>query len=303
MNIICQQKFADLHDGDRIFYSASSPGKCKEIFEEIKNLDHEVILISGTEDHHVGKIESSNTEYRQINYIFDNVPQNVKYWFTQNNVTRRDNIIPIPLGMRNGHPSSKRPADSSGWDWVVGQHKVLENIYLNDNSSPTKFLYVNYCNRPEHRKKVTEICQEYLNSPHHEANLNYDVYTSHILDHECAMSPIGMGVDCYRIYEILYCKRIPITVKVGKIGEYYADCVPLSWTGTQYAPPQEEEYPIYTDLYPKFPIVMLDSIEELKDINHLKKLVEEQKNKEWDRNLLDFDYWKNLIYEYKNYLK
>ena len=47
---------------------------------------------------------------------------------------------------------------------------------------------------------------------------------------------------------------------------------------------------------------MLDNLEELKDMNHLKKLVDEQKNKEWDRNLLDFNYWKNLIYEYKNSL-
>lgn len=302
MNIICQQKFADLHDGERIFYSNASPGRCRQIFEEIEKLKHEVILITGSEPQHIGKCITPNNQYLESNYIFDNVPKNIKYWFAQDNVTRRHNIIPIPLGMRNGHRSSKRPSDSCGWDWVVEQHKVLENIYLNDNSSPTKFLYVNYCNRPEHRKTVAKMCEEYLYSPYNEAVLKYETYTSHILDHECTMSPIGVGVDCYRIYEILYCKRIPITVKVGKIGEFYADKVPLSWTGTPYAPPQEEEYPIYTDLYSKFPIVMLDSMEELKDINHLKRLVEEQKNKKWDKSLLDFTYWKNLIYEHKNRL-
>lgn len=303
MKLVCQREFANLHDGNQIFYSSSSTGRCREIFKEIEKLDREVILITGTDDQFVGKYESLNNEYQRANYIFDNPPKNIRYWFAQNNITKKENIIPIPIGMRNGFASFKRPNDSPGWDWVERQHRDLENIYINDTSYPTKFLYVNYCNRPEHRKKVSEFCEKYLNSPYHEANLNYDIYTSHILDHECVMSPIGVGVDCYRIYESLYCKRIPITIKVGKIGKFYADGVPLSWAGTPYAPPQEEEYPMYTDLYSKFPIVMLESLEELKDINHLKNLVEEQKNKEWDRNLLDFNYWKNLIYEYKNYLR
>jgi len=302
MKLICQKEFADLHDGNKIFYSSSSLGRCREIFKEIEKINHEVILITGTDDQFIGRYESSDIEYRKANYIFDNIPKNVKYWFAQNNITKRHNIIPIPIGIRNGLASSKRPSDSMGWDWVVEQHKDLENIYLNYNSFPTKFLYVNYCNRPAHREKVAELCKRYLNSYYHEANLNYNVYTSHILDHECVMCPIGMGVDCYRIYEVLYCKRIPITIKVGKVGQFYADGVPLSWAGTSYAPPQEEEYPLYKELYSKLPIVMLDSMEELKDINHLKNLVEEQKNKKWDRNLLDFSYWKNLIHEYKNYL-
>lgn len=303
MEIICQQKFADLHDGDQIFYSNTST--CKEIFQEIERLDHEVILISG-DDLFVGKYEScelaTKKQFEHPNYIFDNVPKNVKYWFAQNNITRKHNIIPIPLGMRNGIPSLKRPNESPGFDWVIEQHRILENVYLNDISHSSKFLYTNYCNRPEHRNTVSKICEQYLNSPYYEANLNYDVYISHILDHECVMCPIGVGVDCHRIYEVLYCKRIPITIKVGKIGQFYSDNIPLSWTGTPYAPPQEEEYPLYTEVYSKFPIVMLESLDELKDINYLKKLIKEQKNKDWDKNLLDFNYWKNLIYKHKELL-
>jgi len=304
MEILCQQKFADLHDGDRIFYSNIT--RCYETFKEIEKLDHEVILITGNGPEFVGHYEDPNAKYNEayqyLNDIFHNHPKNIKYWFAQNNITKKDNVIPIPLGMRNGIRSSVRPDHVTGHDWVVEQHLMLAETYKSKKPDPQKLVYVNYCDRPEHRRTIAKLCNDYLNSPFQYANLKYELYLSNILNHECAMSPIGVGVDCYRTYEILYCDRIPVTMKVGRHGVVYSDSTPPSWTGTHNAPPQDEEYPLYTEIYSKLPIVMLDSLEELKDKTHLKKLVDEQKNKEWDRNLIDFNYWKNMIYEHKERL-
>ena len=75
MEILCQQKFADLHDGDRIFYSNIT--RCYETFKEIEKLDHEVILITGNGPEFVGHYEDPNAKYNEayqyLNDIFHNL--------------------------------------------------------------------------------------------------------------------------------------------------------------------------------------------------------------------------------------
>lgn len=295
MELLETNKFADLHDGKRIFFSHI--GMCESVFKEIEQVENDVILITGNDDTPVGKYTGTEKQnaFVRINNIFDNVPKNVKYWFAQNNITAKDNIIPIPLCLRNSF-THFRYEHGCGFEWCAPQHEILKDVYLNDTSIPKNFLYVNYCNRPDHRNSVRKICEEYLGVRYDEATLSYEQYVENILNSECVMCPIGVGVDTYRLYEVLYCKRIPITVKVGKYGVKYCDNDLVSWCDTINAPPQEEEYPIYKELYSKLPVVMLESLEELKDVNHLKKLVEEQKNKKWDTDLLDFNYWKQMIY-------
>lgn len=302
MELLEINKFANLHDGERIFFSHID--MCEKVFDEISKLNHNVILITGNHDTPAGRYEGNRTkDFSHINNIFDSVPKNVKYWFAQNNITKKENIIPIPLGLMNS-VHHFRGEHGYGYDWAAERHELLKQIYLNDTSVPTKFLYSNFSNRPNHRTVAKDICEKYLNSNYEEPSLRYENYISNVLDHECVLCPIGVGVDTYRLYETLYCKRIPITIKVGKYGIKYCDTQydEISWCDTINCPPQEEEYPIYTELYSKLPVVMLESLEELKDINHLKKLVEEQKNKKWDKTLLDFNYWIQMILNYKDKL-
>jgi hypothetical protein len=299
MKLLQTNLFADLHDGNKIFFTCAQ--LYEEVFAEIRKLNHNVILITGNNaDLPIGRYESDLDQFKIINSIFDNVPSNVKYWFAENNITKKENIIPIPIGLKSSFSHFRRE-HGIGYDFMNEQLELLENVYLYDDTTPNKFLYLNYCNRPNHRVKVKKICEQYLNVNYNEG-LYFDEYISDILRHECVICPIGVGVDTYRIYETLYCKRIPITIKVGKPGVLYSDFDELSWTGTEYAPPQEEEYPIYTELYSQLPVVMLESLDELKDINHLKNLVNEQKKKEWNKDILDFNYWKTMILEYSKKL-
>jgi hypothetical protein len=300
MKLLQTNLFADLHDGKKIFFCCA--GLYKEVFDEIRKLNHDVILITGNNgDIPIGKYENDDDQFKHINAIFDSVPSNVKYWFAENNITKKENIIPIPIGLKNSFSHFRRE-HGFGYDFMEEQIELLKNVYFHDDSTPNKFLYLNYCNRPNHRVKIKEICEQHLNVKYNEACLYFEEYIRDILNHECVLCPVGVGVDTYRLYETLYCKRIPITIKVGKHGVLYSDFDELSWTGTDYAPPQKEEYPIYTELYSQLPVVMLESLEELKDINYLKNLVEEQKKKEWNRDLLDFNYWKNMILEYSKKL-
>jgi len=302
MEVLEINKFANLHDGEKIFFSHID--MCEKVFDEISKLDHNVILITGNHDTPVGRYtKDREEEFKHINKIFDSVPKNVKYWFAQNNITKKENIIPIPIGLMNSVDHFRRE-HGFGYDWTAERHNLLKEVYLNDNSAPSKFLYSNYSNRPNHRTVVKDICKDYLGSEYEEPCLRYENYISNVLDHECVMCPIGVGVDTYRLYEVLYCKRIPITVKVGKYGIKYCDSDydELSWCDTINCPPQDDEYPVYTDLYSKLPVVMLETLDELKDKEHLKKLIEEQKNKSWNKDLLDFNYWKQMILDYKEKL-
>lgn len=294
MEVLQINKFASLHDGKRVFFSNTD--SVLETFKEIEKLDHEVILISGNNDTFVGFYEGDEKIYGHMNAMFMQMPKNIKYWFAQNNITKKENIIPLPIGIQN---SFSIPG-TSGYDWI--DPTILPRVFKEDTTRPTKYFYLNYANRPGHRKKVTEVCEKYLRIIYHQP-FKYDRYLADVLDHEAIICPAGMGLDTHRLYETLYCKRIPITIKVGTYGISYSDEDEVSWAGTPYCPPQKKEYPIYTNLYAKLPVVILDSVEELKDAERLKMLIEEQKNKKWDRNMLDFAYWKNMILELKEQLQ
>ena len=81
--------------------------------------------------------------------------------------------------------------------------------------------------------------------------------------------PVGNGLDTHRVYETLYCGRIPITF-------------------------QKE---LYERLYNKLPIVYLDSIDKLNDVTLLESLISSEEKKIWDKDILNFSYWKNIINE------
>ena len=72
------------------------------------------------------------------------------------------------------------------------------------------------------------------------------------------------------IYETLYLNRIPITLNKT----------------------------LYTLLHHNFPVVLLEHPEQLLDFNFIKSELEKAKTKIWDKNMLDLNYWKNLILSY-----
>jgi hypothetical protein len=285
METISSVKFATLHNEKTIFYSHIR--HLGEVFNKINSIDHEVILITGADD---------------VSVVNFSAPDNVKYWFAQNCLVQHEKIIPIPIGLRNSFPyhiENQSPI-LCGCDYYWGQisEKMLTQIYLNDNSIPNDFLYANFNlgSNLGYRPFLKNICEQvpFINyeDPVEDDN-GYGNYYSKILDHQFNFCPIGNGIDTHRIWETLYCKRIPITLNCNcsKYPKINKDIVGESWQ----IPPQEDEYAIYTKLYSKLPIIVLDSYEELFDKNHLQELMEEQKNKKYNYELLDFNYWKNLI--------
>lgn len=285
METISSVKFATLHNENTIFYSHIS--HLNEVFNKINSIDHEVILITGACDVPVDNFSA---------------PDNVKYWFAQNCLVQHEKIIPIPIGLRNSFPYHipNQASILSGASYDNGKfiEDGLTKIYLNDNSIPTKFLYSNFNTDSNmgYRIFIKNISKEipYITYEDPIENENgYKNYWNQILDHESILCPIGNGIDTHRIWETLYCKRIPITINANcfKSIKINTECLGESWQ----IPPQEDEYAIYTKLYSQLPIVILDNYQQLYDQDYLKSQIEYQKNKKYNMELIDFNYWKSYI--------
>jgi len=290
MDILSAVKFATLHNDQTIFYSHIS--YVHEVFDKIKKLNHNVILITGNCDPPVTSFTA---------------PSNVKYWFAQNCLSSDDRTIPIPIGLRNSFPLELpgQYSITSGASYSNGEftEKSMKHIYENcQDIIPTKFLYTNFNTETNrgYRRVIKQISQESEFITFEEPNptvQGYNSYYGKILDHEATLCPVGNGVDTHRIWEVLYCRRIPITInancyKYPRVNQLKG----FPGEGSNI-PPLKEEYGVYTKLYSQLPIVVLNSYQELLDKQYLKNLIElkKSKQKKYNFDLLDFDYWKNLI--------
>jgi hypothetical protein len=242
-------------------------------------------------------------------------PKNIKYCFSQNALKNSENIIPIPIGLRNSFPHyiQNQSPILSGAPYEDGEYssKKLTEIYLNDNTSPTKFLYSNFLvsSNLGYRSFIRDLC---INTSHinyeepdgkfiSDDTNQYDNYLNQILDHQSTFCPAGNGIDTHRIWEVLYCKRIPITINANsfKTIKINSGCDGESFQ----IPPQETEYAIYNKLYPSLPIVILENYEQLLDENYLRSQIEYQKNKKHNMEVIDFNYWKSKILKLEKTLK
>jgi hypothetical protein len=224
--------------------------------KDIGGLNNDVILISGNSDYPI------TDEYLKI------LPNNVIRWFGQNILSNHEIFEPIPLGIENKIDSFRPGHGISYYERVNEKENLLGR---NSNLIPTKKIYANFKvdTNYNHRIVVRDICKKSNHIDWEEPNLTLNEFFDKILDYEMVVCPIGNGLDTHRLWEVLYSNRIPITVKVGNFKIY--------------------------EMYEKFPIILLDNINELGDENILSVKYQKIKEKKFDRTLLDFDFWKNKI--------
>jgi len=229
-------------------------------FEYIKKLENDVILVSG------------NSDYPIDDFRFSKKPKNVKVWYAQNALVNDDNLIPIPIGFENKLPAYRDGHGIGYYDRVsLKEDLVLRNLQV----TPTKKIYANFkiSTNYNYRSLVRDVCLKSDYIDWDEPNLNLVEFFDKILDYEMIVCPAGNGVDTHRLWEVLYSNRIPITIKVG-------------------------DFKIY-ELYNKLPIIILDNIEDLYNIDLIEKKLEKIKNNEYDLSILDVSYWFDEINQNK----
>jgi len=227
-------------------------------FENIKKINNDIILITG------------NSDYPILDNIIELIPKNVKKWYGQNILTYHEKIEPIPMGIENRYDSVRSGHGIGYYERVEIKESLLKR---NTTLTPTKKIYSNFQINTNytHRQKVKSISIE---SPHidwEEPNLSLEGFFNKILDYEMVVCPAGNGVDTHRLWEVLYSNRIPITVKIG-------------------------DFKIY-ELYNKLPIVVLENIDDLLDLELIYKKYNQIKINYKNIGMIDFNYWKNKILE------
>lgn len=228
----------------------------KQEFDYIKNINNDVILVTG------------NSDYPITDDIVNLVPKNVVKWYAQNALSNYDLIEPIPLGIENKLPSVRQNHGIGYFD-RVSEKEVLLNRKI--EKYPDKFIYANFNINTnfEERIKYKNISIQSNHIDWSENNLSLESFFDKIKEYQMILCPIGNGIDTHRLWEVLYSDRIPITVKVGN-------------------------FKIYT-LYEKLPIIILNDINELLDYDLIISKFHHIKNKNFEKKILDVNYWINEI--------
>lgn len=208
---------------------------------------------------------SGNSDYCINQKIVSLAPKNIHHWFCQNKLCDSTNITSIPLGIENTVECSV-----SGHGLVhphaIEKPKLLTNLRPKNPSSLILSNF-NVWTNPNHRSRIREIS---INADHInwvEPNLSYEYWIDTVLDHRAVLCAQGNDSgDNHRIYETLYLGRIPLTFNKAQ----------------------------YDHLHHKFPIVLIEDENRLKDSIWLDNKISEQE-KNFNNELLDFNHWANII--------
>jgi len=255
-NYIELNKLSSLHNNNTIFFCKTD--YLLQDFEYISKLNHDVVLISG------------NSDYAITDTLMNLAPPNIKKWFAQNAVSYNSKLEPIPMGLENKLPSSRDGHGIGYFDRASTKEKLLLSISEN-TIEPSKFIYANFNTYTNlaYREPMRHIAQQCSYIDWEDPKFSLQTLFSKFLDYKMILCPVGNGIDTHRLWEVLYCGRIPITIKIGP-------------------------YKIY-DLYQKLPIIVLDSIDQLIDKSYLLSKYEEIKQTIYDNNILTSSYWQHEI--------
>lgn len=166
--------------------------------------------------------------------------------FSTNASIWHPNVIPIPIGVLDFDESLIKK-DSFGVDKPI-------------------FCYANFnvwCGRD----KVVETLQNFscIYWKRHEGEDAQEHYINDLLNSNFVISPFGNGMDCYRIWESIYCGAIPIVPR----------CVLF-------------------ERFARLPIIMLDSWRSF-DPEWLQRQYDDLKARGGSYDYADLDYWEERI--------
>ena len=265
-------KFLELHDGEKIFYTKHD---ClKEAVSQIGALNRDVILII------------NGSDFCVYNETLEIIPDNVKKIFTHNchadlSLTG-DRVIPIPRGIEISEAIN---VNSYAWCGVEIEGEEKRQVLSSPpHKEPSKFIYANFrvATNTTHRTQIRNIAIEksYItwkeppgksDRERFESNISYMEFVNDILDHQAVLCAQGNDWGCnLRIYETLYLSRIPITFNSG----------------------------LYRNLHHLFPTVLITDLKQLDDKEELQASIDLAAEKwETSRKYLDFNYWKDMILE------
>ena len=202
--------FTDFDNDELVYCNSSLLNESKpkliesKLYEKLKQFKNPFKLVLHNSDQNFGII--------QLKYL--DIP-NCKKIYTQNVNVIHDDVIPLPIGIAN-----------SFWKW--GNLDIFDEVLGADIDTKSDFIYANFTqaggvrdvNRLESYENV-----EKQNIPFVE-NMEYKDYLNTLKTYKYCISPQGNGIDCYRMWESLYLKVIPICIR-STLVEYFSKLFPI----------------------------------------------------------------------------
>jgi len=238
--------------------------------------DHVRFLFSACSQNHQSNyiVFTTNSDFPATHQLIQRMPANVIKWFSQNVEYLHPKLESIPIG-------------SATATWVgIEEHAEIKEApeykIIKETKEPKRFqnlVYMNFAihTNPTHRRKVYEhfkdkewVTVRPCDIPQHmyERSEHYNkvgVYFEELYNHKFAISPLGNGVDCGRVWQSIYLGTIPIV-------------------------PNHLNVKFYSDL----PILVYDDINEITK-PYLEAKWEEMSNKKYDLSKAKVSYWKERI--------
>lgn len=176
--------------------------------EDIRALPGRVNVLSHNSD---GAILPVGRPTRENTFVWDNIPENVNYWFAQNVDVRDDRLIPIPIGLEcdSFHPPSQKK-------------DIIRAMPI---ATDKKLAYMNHTIRTPLRETLYEQfgSKDWCTA---EAKVSFERFAHQLSTHKFTFSPDGNGMDCIRTWETLYLRSFPI-VERHVFTEKFAEHLPL----------------------------------------------------------------------------
>lgn len=195
---------SSIKDGDIVYCDTHQIIRFKELLITKKNLT----IITHNSDGYV----CDETPWKEHGVNTNDFDGCYTKWYAQNSYSKKDNVIPLPIGFEN-----------TKWEQCFGPKTQWINEVALENISPNAMIYFNCresTNKTE-RQSCKEICSRFdfvnIDIP----NLGYKDYLRKIKSHKFTLSPEGNGLDCHRTWEILAMNRIPILKKSGSLERLY----------------------------------------------------------------------------------
>ena len=154
-------------------------------------------------------LHNSDDDFGEPQLKYLDVP-NCKQIFTQNMNVRHPKVKPLPIGMAN-----------HCWKW--GDSKVMDEV-INEGFTNTRpySIYANFTIGEGVRYERRSDCYDNIIKQKipFQKNKGYKSYLKQLKKFKFCISPEGNGIDCYRTWEALYMKTIPICKRSIMIEEF-----------------------------------------------------------------------------------
>lgn len=136
--------------------------------------------------------------YGFTHYTIPEIPKEIKKWYLVNNqipVGYDDRLVNIPCGVQ-----------------MNSEDRWTEQFHPEDWDKREIMFYLNWMNYTLEREEIKQVFSK-LNGWDRtiiKKEIPHDEFRDNLLNHRFVICPEGIGVDCYRPLEAIYCGAIPI---------------------------------------------------------------------------------------------